>query len=226
MALTVNRFTPAFAGRRPDGPTPAPPGPDVRVFSASANNRTVYLHLVLDDDADDPLATLLIDWGDRTPREPLAAPWTATHTYPADSSYEIRAIARSAAGRESLTFGNVQVGAQVVAPIPEPVADFTWMPTAPTTATPVTLDASLSTPAAYIDGYEWQELMGDGDPWIVYIPATLVGPLPVGPHLFQLRVHLSDGRWSAPRARGFMVTAAEIEEPDEPEPDPEPEPEP
>jgi hypothetical protein len=100
------------------------------------------------------------------------------------------------------------IGEDVPEPVPDPVADFTFTPSAPTDATPVTL-TSTATPEEYIQIHEWQQTMpGPGAP-VEGPPVMNLGLLEPGPHVWQLRVRLTDGRWSTPRARGVTVTAAE-----------------
>ena len=217
MTVIGNRFTPPFAGRRPDGPTPAPPGPDISFDSVVETGGRVNVTMRLL--GTDIIATLDMDWGDGT-REQLQS-FAAMHAYHDRGVYEIRAIAVSTTRRESLNSIRVQV-LEGAPPIPDPVADFTVAPASPTTATPVTLDARISTPDEYIDAYEWRNVLSDGD--FVAGPALRnMGLLAAGPYVWSVRVHVIDGRWSAPQQRGWMVTAAGAEEP---EPDPEPEPEP
>lgn len=217
MTVIGNRFTAPFVGRRPDGPTPAPPGPDISFDSVVETAGRVNVTLRINGTT--IVDTLAFDWGDGT-REQLQS-LVATHAYHDPGVYELRAIARSNTGRESLNSTRVQV-LEGAPPIPEPLADFTWTPASPTTATPVQLDARISTPAEYIDAYEWRNVLSDGD--FVAGPALRnMGLLAAGPYVWSVRVHVIDGRLSAPQQRGWMVTAAGAEEP---EPDPEPEPEP
>jgi hypothetical protein len=111
-------------------------------------------------------------------------------------------------------------------PIPDPVADFTIAPAAPTSADPIIL-TSTGTPAEHIVAYEWGQQMpvdiapGEG-------PAVMnLGPQAPGAYVWNHRVRLTDGRWSPPRSRGVNITAAppDPEEPDPEEPDTEPPPE-
>ena len=225
MTVIGNRFTPPFAGRRPDGPTPAPPGPDISFDSVVEANGRVNVTLRINGAV--IVDTLAFDWGDGT-REQLQS-LVATHAYHDGGVYELRAIARSNTGRESVNSIRLQV-LEGAPPIPDPVADFTSAPAAPTTATPVTLDAAISTPAEFIDRWEWKDVLNDGD-WAAGPSVRNLGLLAAGSYVWALRVHVIDGRWSEQRNRGWMVTAAEEPEPDpetepEPEPDPEPEPEP
>jgi hypothetical protein len=211
MTVIGNRFTPAFAGRRPDGPTPAPPGPDIR-FAIVTETSTGRLSVTLQIGPNaPPIATIDLDWGDGT-RDALGG-LIATHSYTDRGVYELRAIARSDAGRESLNSIRVQVLEGAPA-IPDPVADFAIAPAAPTTADPVTL-TSVSTPAEYVQINEWTQTMPAGGTQ-EGPPVMNLGLLEAGPYVWSLRVRLADGRWSAPRARGVSVTAAE-----DPEPDPE-----
>ena len=107
-------------------------------------------------------------------------------------------------------------------PIPDPVADFTISPAAPTTADSVTL-TSTSTPVEYIEAYEWTQIMPPGAT-VEGPPVMNLGAQVAGAYVWNLRVRLEDGRWSTLRSRGVNITATE--DPEEPEPpDPE-EPEP
>jgi hypothetical protein len=214
MTVIGNRFTPAFAGRRPDGPTPAPPGPDIR-FATVTETSTGRLSVTLQIGPDaPPIATIDLDWGDGT-RDALGG-LIATHSYADRGVYELRAIARSDAGRTSVNSIRVQVLEGAPA-IEDPVADFTITPAAPTDADPVTL-ASTSTPAEYVQINEWTQIMPPGSTQ-EGPPVMNLGMLTPGAYVWQLRVRLIDGRWSAPRSRGVQVTASE--DPEEPPPDPE-----
>jgi hypothetical protein len=106
MATIGNTFTPAFAGRRPNEPTPAPPGPIVLLDpdEVVVDGRRVAGRLIIAGDID----TLVADWGDGTPREPIDSPWRFEHTYALDAVYEIRAIATSLEGRTSVQGVRVQ----------------------------------------------------------------------------------------------------------------------
>jgi hypothetical protein len=212
MTVIGNRFTPAFAGRRPDGPTPAPPGPDIR-FAIVTETSTGRLSVTLQIGPDaPPIATIDLDWGDGT-RDALGG-LIATHSYTDRGVYELRAIARSDAGRESLNSIRVQVLEGAPA-IPDPVADFTITPAAPTDADPVTL-TSTSTPVEFIEAWEWGQQMPDTITPAEGPPVMNLGTQPAGAYVWNLRVRLTDGRWSTLRSRGVNITAAE-----DPEPDPE-----
>jgi hypothetical protein len=218
MTVIGNRFTPAFAGRRPDGPTPAPPGPDIRF--ATVTETAGRVNVTLQVGPGSPLVDAIdVDWGDGT-RQSLGG-LLAAHSYTDGGVFEIRAIATSNIGRESVNSIRLQV-LEGAPPIPDPVADFTIAPAAPTTADTVTLN-SISTPAEYIQINEWTQIMPAGGTQ-EGPPVMNLGLLQEGPYVWQLRVRLDDGRWSAPRSRGVSVTAAEDpEDPDLP-PDPEAEP--
>jgi hypothetical protein len=204
MTVIGNRFTPPFAGRRPNEPTPAPPGPDIR-FAAVTETSTGRLSVTLQIGPDaPPIATIDLDWGDGT-RDALGG-LVATHSYADRGVYELRAIARSDAGRESLNSTRVQV-LEGAPPIPDPVADFTIAPAAPTEATPVTL-TSTSTPAESIEAWEWTQTMPPGNAQ-EGPPIMNLGLLPANNYVWSLRVRLTDGRWSAPRARGVTVPPTE-----------------
>jgi hypothetical protein len=92
-------------------------------------------------------------------------------------------------------------------PIPDPVADFAFAPTAATTADVVTFDGSIATPADHIVAYEWTQLMpSGGDP---AEGKVLERQFPeVGPMVMQLTVRLADGR-SHYRSRGVNIVEAE-----------------
>lgn len=90
-------------------------------------------------------------------------------------------------------------------PIPDPVADFTVTPAAPTSEDQVTFDATPSTPAAHIDRYSWQLLMGgEGNS---YDQPWTTGPFAAGTVVAELNVRLEDGR-TARRQRAVVITAA------------------
>jgi hypothetical protein len=212
MTVIGNRFTPAFAGRRPDGPTPAPPGPDIR-FAIVTETSTGRLSVTLQIGPDaPPIATIDMDWGDGT-RDALGG-LIATHSYADRGVFELRAIARSNAGRESVNSIRVQVLEGAPA-IPDPVADFTITPAAPTDADPVTL-TSISTPAEFVEAYEWGQQMPSVIAPAEGPPVMNLGAQPAGNYVWTHRVRLTDGRWATQRARGVVVTASE-----DPEPDPE-----
>jgi hypothetical protein len=215
MVVIGNRFTPAFAGSRPNGPTPAAPGPRMVFATATLTGARVNLLLA----ALDPVDTVDLDWGDGSARERITAPYNAAHGYVDAGNFLIRAIAVSVDGRESVNGLRVQV-LEGGGPIPDPVADFVIAPAAPTTADTVTL-TSISTPAEYIQINEWTQIMPAGGTQ-EGPPVMNLGLLQEGPYVWQLRVRLADGRWSAPRSRGVSVVAAE--DPEDPPPDPEPEP--
>src|SRR5580693_7453739 len=105
MAVIGNRFTPAFAGRRPDGPTPAPPGPDIRFAAVTETSGRVNITLQVGPGSIPP-DTIDLDWGDGT-REALGG-LVASHGYADGGAFELRAIARGA-GRESVNSIRVQV---------------------------------------------------------------------------------------------------------------------
>jgi hypothetical protein len=90
-------------------------------------------------------------------------------------------------------------------PIPDPVADFFFTPSQPTTDDPITVDGSLSTPAEHIDRYSFARDMPD--PTNTYDQPWDMGPMPAGPCVVTLIVRLEDGR-SARRQRGVTVVAA------------------
>jgi hypothetical protein len=212
MAVIGNRFTPAFAGRRPNEPTPAPPGPDIRFAAVTETAGRVNITLQVGPGSIPP-DTIDLDWGDGT-RQALGG-LIAAHAYADGGVYELRAIARGAS-RESVNSIRVQVLEGAPA-IPDPVADFTITPAAPTDADPVTL-ASTSTPAEYVQINEWTQIMPPGSTQ-EGPPVMNLGMLTPAAYVWQLRVRLIDGRWSAPRSRGVQVTASE--DPEEPPPDPE-----
>jgi hypothetical protein len=212
MTVIGNRFTPAFAGRRPNEPTPAPPGPDIRFAVVTEVNGRVNVTLQVGPGS--PPDTIAMDWGDGT-RQALGG-LLAAHSYTDSGVYEIRAIASSADRRESVNAIRLQV-LEGAPPIDDPVADFTITPAAPTDADPVTL-ASTSTPAEYVQINEWTQIMPPGSTQ-EGPPVMNLGMLTPGAYVWQLRVRLTDGRWSAPRSRGVQVTASE--DPEEPPPDPE-----
>jgi hypothetical protein len=109
-------------------------------------------------------------------------------------------------------------------PIPDPVADFTISPSAPTDADSIVL-TSTSTPVEHIEAYEWGQQMPVTIPPGEGPPEMILGPQPAGAYVWNLRVRLTDGRWSTLRSRGVNITATEDpEEPPDPEPEPEPEP--
>src|SRR5580704_15875767 len=91
-------------------------------------------------------------------------------------------------------------------PMPDPVADFRFLPAAPTTDDDLTLDGSLSTPAEHIVEYRWQQVFPESGEPSTGQPRN-VGAQPVGPVVFSLTVTLDDGR-SHHRQRGVTVTAA------------------
>jgi hypothetical protein len=113
-------------------------------------------------------------------------------------------------------------------PIPDPVADFTITPAAPTSADAVTL-TSTSTPAEHIEAWEWGQQMPDTIAPGEGPPVMNLGPQPPGAYVWNLRVRLTDGRWSVLRSRGVNITAAvpppDPEDPDPEDPDVEPDPE-
>jgi hypothetical protein len=211
MTVIGNRFTPAFAGRRPNGPTPAPPGPDIRFAVVTENAGRVNVVLQIGPDAP-PIATIDMDWGDGT-RQALGG-LAAQHSYTDRGAFELRAIARSDAGRTSVNSIRLQV-LEGASPIPDPVADFTITPAGPTAADEITL-TSTGTPAEYIEAYEWAQQMPVVIPPAEGPPVMNLGAQAPGNYVWNHRVRLTDGRWSIPRARGVTVTAAE-----DPEPDPE-----
>jgi hypothetical protein len=212
MAVIGNRFTPAFAGRRPNEPTPAPPGPDIRFAAVTETAGRVNITLQVGPGSIPP-DTIDLDWGDGT-RQALGG-LIAAHAYADGGVYELRAIARGAS-RESVNSIRVQV-LEGASSIPDPLADFTIAPAAPTDADPVTL-ASTSTPAEYVQINEWTQIMPPGSTQ-EGPPVMNLGMLTPAAYVWQLRVRLIDGRWSAPRSRGVQVTASE--DPEEPPPDPE-----
>jgi hypothetical protein len=218
MTVIGNRFTPAFAGRRPDGPTPAPPGPDIRF--ATVTETAGRVNVTLQVGPGSPLVDAIdVDWGDGT-RESLAG-LLAAHSYTDGGVFEIRAIAMSNIGRESVNSIRVQV-LEGAPPIPDPVADFTIAPAAPTDADAIILDAAPSTPAEFIEAYEWGQQMPNTIPPAEGPQVMNLGAQPAGAYVWNLRVRLTDGRWSTLRSRGVNITASE--DPGDPEPDPEPEP--
>lgn len=97
-------------------------------------------------------------------------------------------------------------------PIPDPVADFTYTPSAPVVGESVTFDGSPSTPDEHIVEHGW-EVIGIGSGSGRVVEYAFPGP---GPQQVRLTVRLGDGR-SAQRTRGVMVTAPPDEEtpPDE-----------
>jgi hypothetical protein len=218
MTVIGNRFTPAFAGRRPDGPTPAPPGPDIRFAVVTETAGRVNVTLQIGPDAP-PIATIDMDWGDGT-RQALGG-LVAAHAYTDGGVFELRAIARSDAGRTSVNSIRVQV-LEGASPIPDPVADFTIAPAAPTSADLMVLDAAPSTPAEYIEAYEWGQQMPVTIPPAEGPQVMNLGAQPPGAYVWNLRVRLTDGRWSVLRSRGVNIVATE-DPGDEPDPEPEPE---
>lgn len=214
MTVIGNRFTAPFVGRRPDGPTPAPPGPDVRFASVTQpSDGRVNITLQTGGGAGDIIDTLAVDWGDGT-REQMGA-WTAGHSYAEPAVYEIRAIARSTIGRESVNSIRVQV-AKGAPTGPDPVADFTISPAAPTTDDVITVDGSPSTPAGDITEFQWQRMAPN--PANSYDQPWVQGPLAAGPAVWRLIVKLADGRTSAMTQRTVAITAAPLpEDPDAPE---------
>jgi hypothetical protein len=102
--------------------------------------------------------------------------------------------------------------------IPAPVADFTISPAAPTDADPIVL-TSTSTPEEFIEAWEWGQQMPDTIAPGEGPPVMNLGPQPAGAYVWNLRVRLTDGRWSTLRSRGVQITATE--DPEEPEPPPE-----
>jgi hypothetical protein len=213
MAVIGNRFTPAFAGRRPNEPTPAPPGPDIRFAAVTETAGRVNITLQVGPGSIPP-DTIDLDWGDGT-RQALGG-LIAAHSYADGGVYELRAIARGAS-RESVNSIRVQV-LQGASPIPDPLADFTIAPAAPTDADPVTL-TSTSTPEEFIEAWEWGQQMPDTIAPAEGPPVMNLGAQPAGAYVWNLRVRLVDGRWSVLRSRGVNITASE--DPEEPPPDPE-----
>jgi hypothetical protein len=203
MTVIGNRFTPPFVGRRPNEPTPAPPGPAVLITAVAIGGLRAAFSLSIDPTG---LATANVDWGDGSPRELTPGPYprAMAHTYADPAVYEIRVTARTAAGRESANSFRVQVGTGA---IPDPVADFTIAPAAPTEATPVTL-TSIATPAEFIEAWEWTQVMPPGSTQ-EGPPVMNLGLLPADNYVWSHRVRLTDGRWSTPRARGVTVPATE-----------------
>lgn len=194
MTVIGNRFTPPFAGRRPDGPTPAPPGPDLHFLAASNVGGRVNVTLAQRDTS--TIDLLAIDWGDGT-RDELAA-WSAAHSYTAPGVYEIRAIARSNTRRESLN--SIRVSVPEIQSIPDPVADFTVAPDPPVAGELTTFDGSPSTPDEHITEYRW-ELIGLGEGFGKVITHTFAAP---GVQQARLTVRLADGRNNI-RTRGLVV---------------------
>jgi hypothetical protein len=184
------------------------------------------------DPVGQPIAPLAIDWGDGTNGGPNP------HTY-AEPQHDIRVMISADMPGFGPVFGassrfNVlpmrvdHEGASLPvywdfpgdppSPIPDPVADFTIAPAAPTDATPVTL-TSTSTPAEFVEANEWTQIMPPGST-VEGAPVLPLGLLTPGAYVWQLRVRLTDGRWSAPRSRGVQVNPSEVDV-EEPPPDPE-----
>ena len=214
MAVIGNRFTPAFAGRRPNEPTPAPPGPDIRFAVVTETAGRVNITLQVGPGSIPP-DTIDLDWGDGT-RQALGG-LIAAHSYADGGAFELRAIARGDS-RESVNSIRVQV-LEGASPIPDPLADFTIAPAAPTDADLIVLDAAPSTPAEFIEAYEWGQQMPVTIPPAEGPQVMNLGAQPAGAYVWNLRVRLTDGRWSVLRSRGVNITASE--DPEEPPPDPE-----
>jgi hypothetical protein len=208
MVLIGNRFTPAFEGSRPNEPTPAPPGPDIRVLpDYQINGRRIHGQLAINDstDPDPTVASVEIDWADGTPREPVTAPYDVVHEYAIDAVYPLRVYATDVDGRTT------QAGAQVWAfgdPInlgPDPVADFTVAPEPSEEGDEVTFDASASTPDPGISDYEWTV--------VTQAPLAFTGKVVeftsaiTGLHVMRLIVYLPDGR-SDMSQRQFNINPA------------------
>jgi hypothetical protein len=176
-----------------------------------------------------PASILSVDWGDGVVDQ------ASTHTYREATLHEIRIQVRTqddefgaSSGFRVLPRRDDNPGA--IRPvfwdfphapppdIPAPVADFTISPAAPTDADPVTL-TSTSTPEEFIEAWEWGQQMPDTIAPGEGPPVMNLGPQPAGAYVWNLRVRLTDGRWSTLRSRGVQITATE--DPEEPEPPPE-----
>jgi hypothetical protein len=216
MTVIGNRFTPAFAGRNPNEPTPAPPGPDIRFATVTETSTGRFSVTLQVGPGSIPPDTIDMDWGDGT-RQALGG-LAASHSYADGGAFELRAIARGDS-RESVNSIRVQV-LEGASPIPDPLADFTIAPAAPTDADPIILDAAPSTPAEFIEAYEWGQQMPNTIPPAEGPQVMNLGAQPAGAYVWNLRVRLTDGRWSPLRSRGVNITATE-DPGDEPDPEPE-----
>jgi hypothetical protein len=213
MPLEVNYPPQRFTSLRPNEPdTSATPGPAVVITNVLTAGLRKSFTLTVDPTN---LDTVEAEWGDGT-SEMVGGPFpkTVSHTYPDTAVYEIRVIARSTLGRVSVNFFNVQVG---TSPVPDPAAEFTISPAAPTDADSVVL-TSTSTPEEFIEAWEWGQQMPVVIPPAEGPPVMNLGPQPAGAYVWNLRVRLTDGRWSTLRSRGVNITATEDPEPDPGEP--------
>jgi PKD domain len=218
MVVIGNRFTSAFAGRRPNEPTPAPPGPDIRLEPDYViNGRLVNGQLLINGSTnpDPTVANVEIDWGDGTPRQRIVSPYGIVHQYAVDAVYPLRVYATDVDGRTTQAGASVQAQGDPTNP---PVASFIRAPEPSTLGQPVTFDATASTPSPGINRYQWQVLTAGGT--VVPEQAVVNVTLPqTGLHVMRLTVWLPDGRSDMSQLQ-FNVNPA-VEEPDPEEPDPE-----
>lgn len=198
MVLIGNRFTPAFAGSRPNEPTPAPPGPTIEINPQATliNGRRVRGQLQVNGttDPDPNIASVEIDWGDGTPRELTIPPYIVVHEYAAEAVYALRVIAISTAQRTATAGAYVQALGD---PTTLPFASFTYTPMPfATVGEPVQFDATGSQPGTGgpITTYDWD--WNDGT-----AIETDAGPTPThtytaaGTRRPQLRVVDALGEW-------------------------------